>query len=189
MVKFEDALKEESENPKSKGFVNSSKVSLNYKLISCIAPIRSFLFVEKFKNIKKLYLSHNNLRSLEGLEYFTWLTHLSISYNKIYDIEELSHVANQYALVNLSIKGNFFDKHPDIRNLVLHYFPNLTELDNQQVSRGMRNVMSAAMYLRKMLIPLRYKLEKAKIVAEENLKAAQAEVNSRKSNRSKFEEM
>lgn len=53
----------------------------------------------------------------------------------------------------------------------------------------MRNVMSAAMYLRKMLIPLRYKLEKAKIVAEENLKAAQAEVNSRKSNRSKFEEM
>jgi hypothetical protein len=91
--------------------------------------------------------------------------------------------------VNLSIKGNFFDKHPDIRNLVLHYFPNLTELDNQQVSRGMRNVMSAAMYLRKMLIPLRYKLEKAKIVAEENLKAAQAEVNSRKSNRSKFEEM
>lgn len=166
MVKFEDALKEESENPKSRGFVNAQKVSLNYKMISNIAPIKSLLFVEKFKHIKKLYLSHNNLRSLEGLEYFTDLTHLSISYNKIYDVEELSHVANQYSLVNLSIKGNFFDKHPDIKNLVLNYFPNLTELDNQSVNKSLRKVMTGAMYLRKMLIPLWYKLEKAKVEAE-----------------------
>lgn len=129
MVKFEDALKEESENPKNKGFISSTKISLNYKLVSCIAPLRDLIFIEKFKYIKKLYLSHNNLRTLEGLEYFTTLTHLSISYNKIYDIEELAHVGNQNGLVNLSIKGNFFDKHPDVRNLVLNYFPNLTELD------------------------------------------------------------
>lgn len=113
MVKFEDALKEEAENSRSKGFVSENKISLNYKLITSIAPMRSLVYVEKFKGIKKLYLSHNNLRSLEGLDYFDKLTHLSVSYNKIYDIEELDHVANQYSLINLSIAGNFFDKHPD----------------------------------------------------------------------------
>lgn len=70
MVNFEEALQQEIDNPKSKGFVSSSKISLNYKLITSIAPIKSFMFVEKYKTIKKLYLSHNNLRSLEGLEYF-----------------------------------------------------------------------------------------------------------------------
>lgn len=130
--------------------------------------------MERYKLIKKLYISHNNLRSLEGLEFFTSLTHLSISYNKIFDLEELSHVGNQYSLLNLSIKGNFFDKHPDIRNLVLHYFPNLTELDNTQVNKSMRNMMVAAMYLRKMLIPMWYKLEKSKISSEEEIKRVKA---------------
>jgi hypothetical protein len=171
-VKFEEALKEESEKPKSNGFINSTKISLNYKMISSIVPIKSPLFLESFRGVKKLYLSHNNLRSLEGLEYFTFLTHLSISYNKIYDLEELSHVGNQYGLVNLSIKGNFFDKHPDIRNLVLHYFPNLEELDNQQVNKKMRGLMSHALYLRKMMVPLWYKLEKAHMVAEQELSRA-----------------
>ena len=88
MVKFEEALREELDNPKNKGFVTESKISLNYKLISNIAPITSLVFMERYKLIKKLYISHNNLRSLEGLEFFTSLTHLSISYNKIFDLEE-----------------------------------------------------------------------------------------------------
>jgi len=180
-VKFEDALREESEKPKTSGFINSSKLSLNYKMISAIAPIKSPLSIEQYKRIKKLYISHNNLRSLEGLEYFTQLTHLSISYNKIYDLEEMSHIGNQYSLVNLSIKGNFFDKHPDIKNLVLHYFPNLIELDNQPVNKKMRSVMSSAMYLRKMLIPLWYKLEKAKFAAEQELTKAKDRTHNRDS--------
>ena len=118
------------------------------------------------------------MRSLEGLEYFDSLTHLSVSYNKIYDIEELSHIANQYSLINLSIAGNFFDKHPDVKNLILHYFPNLSELDNKPVNKTMRNVMSNAMYLRKMIIPLVYKLEKASILAEQEAKSIKAKFDS-----------
>ena len=178
MVKFEEALKQEIDNPKSKGFVSSTKISMNYKLISAIAPIKSFIFIEKYKWVKKLYLSHNSLRSLEGLEYFDSLTHLSVSYNKIYDIEELSHIANQYSLINLSIAGNFFDKHPDVKNLILHYFPNLSELDNKPVNKTMRNVMSNAMYLRKMIIPLVYKLEKASILAEQEAKSIKAKFDN-----------
>lgn len=49
MVRFEDALKEESDNPKSKGFVTPAKISLNYKLISAIAPLQNLLFLEPYK--------------------------------------------------------------------------------------------------------------------------------------------
>ena len=49
MVKFEEALRQEIDNPKSKGFVSSTKISMNYKLISAIAPIKSFIFIEKYK--------------------------------------------------------------------------------------------------------------------------------------------
>ncbi|MFS8160499.1 MAG: leucine-rich repeat domain-containing protein [Candidatus Roizmanbacteria bacterium] len=42
--------------------------------------------------MKKLFLSHNHLSTLDGLESFKALTHLSISHNKIQDIEEISRI-------------------------------------------------------------------------------------------------
>jgi hypothetical protein len=72
----------------------------------------------------------------------------------------MKHISHRHLLVNLSLKGNFFDKHPDYKNLVIQYFPNLKELDNQQVNPITRNAYKKGMELRKLLIPLTYKLSK-----------------------------
>ncbi|CAI2367460.1 unnamed protein product [Moneuplotes crassus] len=187
MVRFEEALERELKNPRSKGFINQTKLSMNYQQISCIAPFKYLINAEKegfkksseltrryislsyFSTVRKLFLSHNNLRSLEGLEYFTSLTHLSISYNKIYDMEELQHVPTLERLESLSIEGNFFAKHPGI---IYSLSNDLKILDGKPI--GQNNYFKEMLYLRKIMIPLWYKLEKAQVVAEEELRQIKA---------------
>lgn len=48
--------------------------------------------MQKYKKVKKLFLSHNHLYTLEGIELFKELTHLSVSHNKLQDIEELARL-------------------------------------------------------------------------------------------------
>jgi hypothetical protein len=81
------------------------------------------------RSVTKLFLSHNALTTLEGLEAFPALTHLSLSFNRIQDIEELTRIKNPHLLECLAVKGNFIDRHPDCRALLLRYFPKLRELD------------------------------------------------------------
>lgn len=83
-----------------------------------------------FKDVKKLFLSHNNLFSLKGIERFDNLTHLSIASNYIQGIEELEHIKNPELITSLSIKGNTgVERHPDYKALLLLHFKNLKELD------------------------------------------------------------
>jgi len=65
-----------------------------------------------YHNVSKLYLSNNNIETLTGIEVFTSLTHLSISYNHLPNFEELLKIQNPLLIVNLSVKGNFFCKNP-----------------------------------------------------------------------------
>jgi len=92
--------------------------------------------------VKKLFLSHNNLTCLDGIANFPNLTHLSISQNKLWDINELAKIGgpsaahgtanNASKLLCLAIKGNFFlERHPDYKALVIRHFINLRELDSQ----------------------------------------------------------
>ena len=46
------------------------------------------------------------MRTLDGIEAFTNLTHLSVSYNKLGSIEELAKIPDARKIENLSIKGN-----------------------------------------------------------------------------------
>jgi len=75
------------------------------------------------------------LASLEGVEHFKQLTHLSVSFNRIADIEELSRVAAPAQLECLAVKGNYFiERNPNYSSLLLNHFTNLKELDSLQVA-------------------------------------------------------
>ena len=87
-----------------------------------------------FCNITRLYLSNNNIISLEGIEQFANLTHLSISYNLIEDIYELNHIINPEILLHLNVKGNFFCKNPSFEEVILNLFINLKSLDDLKIN-------------------------------------------------------
>ena len=86
-----------------------------------------------FCNITRLNLSNNNIISLEGIEQFANLTHLSISYNLIEDIYELNHIINPEILLHLNVKGNFFCKNPSFEEVILNLFINLKSLDDLKI--------------------------------------------------------
>jgi Leucine-rich repeat (LRR) protein len=111
------------------------------------------------KNVSKLFLSHNHLCTLEGLEGLPSLTHLSLSFNRIQDIEELSRITNPNSLLCLAVKGNFIDRHPDYRSLLLRYFPKLRELDGMPVGDGERTSVKEAEMLRGEIMRFFYKMD------------------------------
>ena len=99
--------------------LKSDKISLNFKEITSIG--KNIPYQYKFKT--KLYLSYNHLSSLDGLSFFENITHLSISFNDILNIEELQNVHFPEKILSLSVKGNFFEKHPNYKALIIRYFP------------------------------------------------------------------
>jgi len=54
------------------------------------------------------------------------------------DIEELSRIPNPSQLDCLAVKGNYIDRHPDYKALLLRYFPRLKELDGLTVNDVLR---------------------------------------------------
>ena len=103
---------------KNEELINSKKIHLNYQQISSIGDVPY-----SFTHIQKLYLSHNQIEHLNGIECFTLLTQLSLSYNAILDINELYHISNKSKLLCLSIKGNFMCKHPNYVAAIVTKFP------------------------------------------------------------------
>ena len=89
--------------------------------------------LNQFLKVKKMFLSHNSLETLDGIELFPNLTHLSISHNRLKNIEELSKV-NASNLQCLAVKSNYFvERHPDHKTLLINHFGKLRELDSIQV--------------------------------------------------------
>ena len=127
--------------------LTGDKLSLNYQEISSLQIERhGFSLMQQkalafqFAKVKKLFLSYNNLTSLEGIEHFPNLTHLSVSYNKLSSVDELARIGaksnvhgqanNSNKLLCLAVKGNFFlERHPDYRALIIRHFTGLRELD------------------------------------------------------------
>ena len=68
------------------------------------------------------------------------------------------------------MKGNFIDRHPDYRALLLRYFPRLKELDGMQVTEGIRSQIKDAEQIRKLIIVFFYKIDQriAKVAAQLN---------------------
>ena len=114
--------------------------------------------------MKKLFLSHNQLKSLKGIQFFKNLTHLSVANNKLESIEEFSKLQNPDKLECLAVKGNhLIERHPDYQSLLIKYFPNLKELDSNNVqakSDPFRQQIRHGMNLKREIIPFIYRMDK-----------------------------
>ena len=123
----------------------------------------------QYINIKKLYLSHNYLKTLSGIEILKNLTHLSVSYNKLSDLDEFARVSNPSKLECLGVKGNLMiELHPDHRALLVDYFPNLKELDCANIQKeNLKLQARLGQKLKKLLIPFIYRIDKILCKLEE----------------------
>ena len=145
---LESELKKLLENKNKSKNMKLDKISFLSKNIQSIGngipPI--------FCNITRLYLSNNNLISLEGIEQFANLTHLSISYNLIEDIYELNHIINPEILLHLNVKGNFFCKNPSFEEVILNLFINLKTLDDLKINNAHKKIIKYGQELSKLIM-------------------------------------
>ena len=98
--------------------VNLEKLSLNFQQIDEIDRN----IPDRYLNVKKLFLTHNHLQTLKNLEQFENIQQLSISYNELLDLEELTYLQNPEKLQSIAIRGNFMEKHPNSKMLIMNYF-------------------------------------------------------------------
>ena len=125
MRTVKDCLKD-NQNDKQ---VNKEKVELVHKDIEVIGVLPS-----QFQKIKKLYLSNNKIKSLEGIQSLKCLESLSISFNKLASFEELLKIDKKNRLFHLRISYNPLTKNPNYRRYLMLTFPNLKQLDDLSIT-------------------------------------------------------
>ena len=124
------SLSEHLRYEKNPALANESKISVMYCSINSIGdyiPVR-------FLGVTRLFLSNNYIASLDGIDQFKNLTHLSIAYNSIQDIKEFDKIYDKMILISLSVKGNFFTKNPDSNIQLIKKFPKLRNLDGFKIT-------------------------------------------------------
>lgn len=57
------------------------------------------------------------------------------------------------------MKGNFIDRHPDYKALLIHFFSNLKELDSMQVNEAVRQTIKDGDFLKKQIMSFLYKFD------------------------------
>ena len=72
--------------------------------------------------IEELYLNHNMIEDLDGIEQFPFIKVLSIKFNMISKIEQLFLIVNKKALLSLNIIGNPIESDP---RCTFNYFSNI----------------------------------------------------------------
>ena len=146
---LESELKKLLENKNKAKDIKLDKISFLSKNIQSIGNQIPLIFC----NITRLYLSNNNITSLEGIEQFANLTHLSISYNLIEDIYELNRIINPEILLFLNVKGNFFCKNPSFVEVILNLFLNLKTLDDLKINNNHKKQIKYGQDLNKLILP------------------------------------
>ena len=146
---LESELKKLLENKNKAKDIKLDKISFLSKNIQSIGNQIPLIFC----NITRLYLSNNNITSLEGIEQFANLTHLSISYNLIEDIYELNRIINPEILLFLNVKGNFFCKNPSFVEVILNLFMNLKTLDDLKINNNHKKQIKYGQELSQLILP------------------------------------
>ena len=135
-------------------------------------------FDTNFDSVTSLYLSHNAIQSLKGIEHFKYLEQLSLSFNQIMDIEELFYVKPKEGIKHLSIRGNFLDRHPDYKKILIEYFPNLVYLDGAEVTSEMRVYIKDILSTEYKIIPMINYLKEADKELKSILQSLSINMNS-----------
>lgn len=123
-------LSNELSKENDSSLVSQQKISMMYKNITQIGNY----IPAKFYGVTRLFLSNNKIRTLSGIEQFKNLTHLSIAYNLIDDIDEFDKIYDKLILISLSVKGNFFCKNPHSNIILIQKFPKIKNLDGFKIS-------------------------------------------------------
>ena len=152
---LESELKKLLENKNKAKDIKLDKISFLSKNIQSIGNQIPLIFC----NITRLYLSNNNITSLEGIEQFANLTHLSISYNLIEDIYELNRIINPEILLFLNVKGNFFCKNPSFVEVILNLFLNLKTLDDLKINNNHKKQIKYGQDLNRLILPFLLDIE------------------------------
>ena len=147
-VTLESELKKLLENKNKSKDMKLDKISFLSKNIQSIGNQIPLIFC----NITRLYLSNNNITTLESIEQFANLTHLSISYNLIEDIYELNRIINPEILLFLNVKGNFFCKNPSTIEVILNLFLNLKSLDDLKINNNHKKQIKYGQELNKLIL-------------------------------------
>lgn len=116
--------------------------------------------------------------TLEGIEHFISLSHLSLSHNRLQDIEELARLKNPDNLECLAVKGNYIDRHPDYKSLILRYFPRLKELDGMQINDSIRSTLKDGESLRRLLMVFFYKMDQRIVKLTNELNSIEIDENN-----------
>lgn len=99
-------------------------VHLNYKSIRVVDRVpNSFAYIEE------LYLNHNNLATLAGVEAFLNIKIFHFRFNYVVDLQELKRISNPFFLKSLAVLGNQFENDPNCNKkwIKTHLFRNLEE--------------------------------------------------------------
>ena len=80
-------------------------INLNYRDITQIGFIN-----ERYREIQELYLNHNLIESLDGIQQFFNLKILSLKFNVISSPQEFLKVPNKKQLRSLNVIGNPVEK-------------------------------------------------------------------------------
>ena len=184
---LESELKKLLENKNKSKDIKLDKISFLSKNIQSIGNGIPLIFC----NITRLYLSNNNIVSLEGIEQFANLTHLSISYNLIEDIYELNHIINPEILLHLNVKGNFFCKNPSFEEVILNLFINLKTLDDLKINNTHKKMIKygqeLSKYIMLFLLDINEKINKISILKKVyNLNNEYNLINSSDNNLNQF---
>lgn len=110
---------------------DGTKLNAVGKAIQCIGSVPPAVSV----SITALFLSQNNLRTLDGIEQFTSsMRLLSIGGNLLTLFSEVERLAKLPRLRNLNLMGNPICDHPNYRFRVLDTLPQLQVLDTADVT-------------------------------------------------------
>ena len=108
----------------------------------------------RFFKAKSLFLSHNLISNLDGIEDFKNLESVSLSFNHIQEYSELLKIPNRASIRRLNIAFNPLTKNPNYRRKILLAFPHLESLDDLVVDEDVRRCHeSIYMLASKRIIP------------------------------------
>ena len=101
-------------------------VHLNYKCIKVVDRVPGC-----FAYLEELYLNHNNLATLAGMEAFLNIKIFHFRFNYVVDLQELRRISNPFFLKSLAVLGNQLESDPSCNEKWLrgNWFRNLEEFN------------------------------------------------------------